>query len=120
MVLLIVNWHLELPQFLAVHQYYDSLNIIIRQSVHWSVAGRTAANRVVCLCSELCLPPVKFEIEILIFYQNILMRTKTKLFAAPNILQLTATEPVSHAYLHIPSVEEGLEVLWKFHFKLMT
>ena len=29
MVLLIVNWHLELPQFLAVHQYYDSLNIII-------------------------------------------------------------------------------------------
>ena len=34
MVLLIVNWHLELPQFLAVHQYYDSLNIIIRQSVH--------------------------------------------------------------------------------------
>ena len=32
MVLLIVNWHLELPQFLAVHQYYDSLNIIIDTS----------------------------------------------------------------------------------------
>ena len=29
MVLLIVNWHLELPQFLAVHQYYDSLNILV-------------------------------------------------------------------------------------------
>ena len=105
MVLLIVNWHLELPQFLAVHQYYDSLNIIIDTldtrlfgSQHWRY------NTVVCPCSQLCLAPCQvsdWNFDILPKYLD---ENKKQVICStiqtPVILQLTAIEPHTS---HIPS-----------------